>query len=105
MRASARLRDGGAPLRAAMAGHGWGYAALAAHTRTIDPQGLGVSWQTVASIATQQPRWRRDGTRPRTGQLIEDALGVPRGTLFDYVDDLAATLAERETRQPEWEAL
>lgn len=73
-------------LRDAMAAEGLNLQALSARTRACDPHGRGVSWQTIACLATERVVWARETTKPRTAALIEDALSVPRGTLFTLED-------------------
>lgn len=64
---------------------GTNMVALAARTREIDPDGKGVSHQLISFLASDSD-WSRDSTRPRSASLIEDALSVPRGSLFEVVE-------------------
>lgn len=95
MHESARRLEGGRYLREAMAEAGLGLVSLAHRTKLADPAGKGVSFQLIGFLATTQP-WARETTTPHTARLIEDALSVPRGTLFQTV------LLEP---QPGWAAL
>jgi hypothetical protein len=79
-----RRRDGGQPLRDAMAAAGLGLQDVAAATRELD--GEGISFQLVAFLATTRP-WARETTSHRTAMLIEKALGVPQGTLFEHHEE------------------
>lgn len=95
MVSTVRRRNDGADLRDAMYYAGTGLKALADRTRLLDPEGKGVSFQLVAFLATGKP-WGRDTTSPRSASLIEAALDVKPGSLFE-----TTTVSE----QPAWEAL
>jgi hypothetical protein len=56
---------------------------VAARTRADGASGL--SFQLVAFLASDRD-WARETTSPASGALIEDALSVPRGSLFEYND-------------------
>ncbi len=64
-----------------MKAQGIGLVELAA--RTVEA-GQGVSFQLVAFLATSKG-YARESTRAETADAIEDALGVPRGSLFERV--------------------
>jgi hypothetical protein len=59
-----------------------GLQELAELTQFADPTRNGVSFQLIAFLATKRRGWSRETTKPGTADLIEDALSVPRGTLF-----------------------
>jgi hypothetical protein len=96
---TARRIDGGEPLREAMFQRGVGLKALALRTQAADPDGKGISWQLAGFLATRHS-WARETTTPRTAQLIEQALAVPEGSLFEVI-----TVRDRIERQPEWSSL
>jgi hypothetical protein len=101
MRITAQRKDGGGPLRAAMAGQEIGLQALAARTRLADPTGKGVSFQLIGFLKqAPEERHARETCEPRSARLIEDALGVPRGSLFDLVE-----APSRSDKQPGWDDL
>lgn len=95
---TARRIERGEPLREAMFQNSVGLKALALRTQAADPDGRGISFQLVGFLATRQP-WARETTTPRTAHLIEQALQVPEGTLFEVI-----TVRDR-IPQPDWEAL
>ncbi|MFI2078633.1 XRE family transcriptional regulator [Streptomyces triculaminicus] len=74
-------KSNGQPLREAMRAAGLSGPKLAAATRHIDPQGKGVSAAAIGFI-TGCGRTARERCRPRTAQLIADALGHPVHELF-----------------------
>lgn len=83
----ARRRDGGQPLREAMKTARLTYHRLAAETRRVaaeQDKGSGISMQMIAFLATAAS-YARETTSARSAELIEDALGVKRSTLFEYV--------------------
>jgi hypothetical protein len=91
MRVTARRIDGGVALRQAMNSAGLTLQALAARiNETASPP---VSFQLIGFLATDGNS-RRETTTPRTADLIEDALSVARGTLFERVEirDLSDSL-------------
>jgi len=96
---TARRIDDGEPLREAMFQRSVGLKALALRTKAADPVGKGISWQLVSFLATRHS-WARDTTTLRTAHLIETALEVPEGSLFETI-----TVRDRIERQPEWAAL
>jgi transcriptional regulator with XRE-family HTH domain len=49
----------------------------------------GVSFQLIGFAATDK-RWARESLSWRSAQLIEEALGVARGELFEYREVLNA---------------
>lgn len=79
--AVARRLDGGQRLREAIDASGLTLQAVAARTRADG--GKGLSFQLVAFLASDRD-WARETTSHRSGELIEDALSVPRGSLFEY---------------------
>jgi hypothetical protein len=94
MRITARRIGGGVPLRQAMNQVTWcdadgrehvglGLQALAARiNETAKPP---LSFQLIGFLATNGAS-ARETTTPRTADLIEDALSVPRGSLFERVE-------------------
>jgi hypothetical protein len=83
MRITARRVDGGIALRRAMDEAGLGLQALAARiNETAEPN---VSYQLIGFLATNGVSGR-ETTTPRTADLIEDALGAARGSLFERVE-------------------
>ena len=83
MRITARRIGGGVPLRQAMNQAGLGLQALAARiNETAKPP---LSFQLIGFLATNGAS-ARETTTPRTADLIEDALSVPRGSLFERVE-------------------
>ena len=102
VRITARRKNGGQALRDAMRDQEIGLIELARRTRVADPASKGVSHQLIGFL-TQDPaasRHARETTSPETAGLIEDALGVPRGALFDLVE-----AAGRNEPQPSWDDL
>ncbi len=63
-----------------MAAAGLGLQGVAALTRELD--GEGISYQLVGFLATSRD-YGRDTTSERSARLIEMALGVPSGSLFE----------------------
>jgi hypothetical protein len=102
MRITAQRKDGGAPLRAAMAGQEIGLQALADRTRLADPDGKGVSFQLLGFLTQDAgaSRHARETCEPRTARLVEEALGVPRWTLFEEIE-----APSRSDKQPGWDDL
>jgi hypothetical protein len=98
MRITARRKDDGQPLRAAMKAAGMNLQKLATATKIADMTGIGVSYQLIGFLATAK-KYGRSTTTPETALLIERALGCAEGALFDRVE-----MPGREA-QPEWEAL
>ena len=97
MRSTARRLDGGQPLRDAMKAAKLNYQGLANKTkRIVSDGGKGVSVQLIAFLATDKG-YARETTTERTAELIEDALSVPRGSLFERTDLFAEADA-----QPAW---
>jgi hypothetical protein len=88
-------KDTGAPLRAAMRERSLTGPALAAATKRIDPTGRGISPALVGRL-TGQGKTAREHCRPRTGQLIADALGCPLEELFVTPSSSTSTV-ERST--------
>lgn len=99
MRTTARRRDDGQPLRDAMKAAGMNLQALATATKVADPAGAGVSYQLIGFLATAK-KYGRSTTTPETAELIERALGVTKGSLFEEIE-----MPSRAEQQPEWEAL
>jgi len=115
MRETARRIGDGQPLRDAMSRYGGGYGigleALSRATRDRDPDGRGVG-RALIGFLTQRPRatgpdgkttgsrHARDTCSVQTARLLEDTLGVPRGTLFDIVE-----AGSRSDPQPSWDDL
>ena len=81
MRIVARRRNGGKPLRDAMAKGGYNRLTLAKRTVEVDPAGRGVSRQLIYCLASDKD-WGRDTCKPDTARLIALALGKPEDTLF-----------------------
>jgi hypothetical protein len=79
--AVARRLDGGQRLREAIDASGLTLQGIAARTRADG--GKGLSFQLIAFLASDRD-WARETTSPDSGVLIEDALSVPRGSLFEY---------------------
>lgn len=83
MRVTAQRVDDGKALRRAMKEAGLGLQALAAKiNETADPP---ISYQLIGFLASGGVSARQT-TTPRTADLIEDGLSVPRGTLFERVE-------------------
>jgi hypothetical protein len=83
LRETARRINGGLPLRRAMTDQKIGLQALAAKiNQAADPP---VSFQLIGFLSTSGGS-ARETTTPRTADLIEDALSVPRGTLFERLE-------------------
>jgi hypothetical protein len=104
MRVTARRKQEGGPLRDAITASGLGLQGIAARTRDkdVDPAGKGVSFQLIGFL-TQDPsvtRHARTTTSPETTGLIEKALGVPSGSLFEVIE-----APSRSDPQPAWEDL
>jgi hypothetical protein len=78
---------------------GVGYQGLANWTQRVDEDGKGVSVQLIAFLATEKD-YARETTRERTADLIEDALSVPRGLLFERTEMFA-----KLDPQPAWSDL
>lgn len=102
MRITAQRKDGGAPLRTVMRDQKIGLQALAQRTKLADPDGKGVSFQLLGFLTQDAgaSRHARETCEPRTAGLIEDALGVPRKSLFDLVE-----APSRSDKQPGWDDL
>jgi ribosomal protein L11 len=96
---TARRIDGGQPLRDAMSDTGTSLKGLMRKTKAADAEGAGVSWQLLAFLATEKS-YARETTTVRTAELIEDALSVPRGSLFSREDKYA-----QSDPQPAWDVL
>ena len=77
-----RRIDDGKPIREAMKEAGLTLQQLAALTAEASPDGVGVSYQLVAFLATSRG-YGRQTTSDRTATLIETALGKPAGSLFE----------------------
>jgi len=99
MHTTARRIEGGQPLRDAMAASELSLKGLARATRAVDEDSRGVSWQLLAFLSTSAG-YARETTTVRTAELIEDALSVPRGSLFER-----ESRGAKPDRQPAWEAL
>jgi hypothetical protein len=102
MRVTARRINDGQALKDAMAAAGVGMQALADRTKAKDPDGKGVSLALVGFLTQDKDRSRhaRETCSVESAALIEDALGVPRGSLFDRVE-----APSRNDPQPAWEEL
>lgn len=73
--------DSGRPLRAAMAEAGMSIPALARATRTVDPEGRGVS-QSLIGFLCSTGRSQREKCLDHSGVLIAAALKRPTDRLF-----------------------
>lgn len=102
MRTTAQRIGGGEPLRAAMAEAGIGLQELARRTRLADPAGKGRSYQLMGFLTqdTKASRHARITCSVESARLIEDALGKPRGSLFQAIE-----APSRSDRQPGWDDL
>jgi hypothetical protein len=69
---------------------------LAVETVKVDPERRGISYQAIAFVATDK-RWARESTTTRSADLIEDALSVPRGSLF-----VRTTIRQPSEADPSW---
>lgn len=72
-------------LRDARRARRWTMQELAAATRESDPAGKGVGFQLI-SLLESGKSYGRENTTQRTAELLEDTLGVPRGSLFTEID-------------------
>ena len=68
-------------MREALDASGLTLQGLSARTRANG--GMGISFQLIAFLASDR-NWARETTSPQTGAMIEEALSVPRGSLFEY---------------------
>jgi hypothetical protein len=102
MRTTAQRIGGGEPLRAAMAEAGIGLQELARRTKLADPDGEGRSYQLLGFLTQDKAasRHARPTCTPATAALIEDALGKPRGSLFEEIE-----APSRSDAQPGWDDL
>ena len=92
MRVTASRRDGGKPLRDAMKEAGYNRITLAARTKEVDADSIGVSQQLIAFVSTDKD-WARETTSVRTAILIAAALGKPEGDLFVMPDSFVSTVS------------
>ncbi|MFC1410355.1 helix-turn-helix transcriptional regulator [Streptacidiphilus sp. N1-12] len=74
-------RDGGAPIREAMAAAGLKIDALAAATKAVDPAGRGVGRATIGFVVATGAS-ARERMSDRAATLLADALGAPVERLF-----------------------
>lgn len=87
--------NSGQPIREAMSSLGLSIPKLAEATRKIDPSGRGVAQAAVGFLVTEG-RSAREHCRPRTAQLIADALGHPIQHFFT-TPSLSTSTEERST--------
>ena len=92
MRVTASRRDGGKQLREAMKAAGHNRISLAARTKEVDTDGIGVTQQLIAFLSTDKD-WGRETTSVRTAILIAAALGKPEGDLFVMPASFVSTVS------------
>jgi hypothetical protein len=99
MRVTARRINDGQALRDAMTAAGIGMQALADRTKA---NGKGVSLALVGFLCqpAANSRHARETCLPESADLIEDTLGVPRGSLFHREEAPSAN-----DPQPGWDDL
>ena len=81
MRVTASRLDSGQPLRDAMKAAGLNRVTLAERTKQIDADGLGVSQQLIAFVATDR-KWGRETISVPSAVLIARALDKQESELF-----------------------
>lgn len=77
------LKDGGQPLRDAIAAVGLSYAELAQRTRQNDPEGRGLSKSAIGNLAATGSS-ARTACHPRTARLISQALDREIAEFFNH---------------------
>ena len=92
MRVTASRRDGGKPLRDAMKEAGYNRITLAARTKEVDADSIGVSQQLIAFVSTDKD-WARETTSVRTAILIAAALGKREDELFVMPASFVSTVS------------
>ena len=81
------LKDGGQPLRDAIAAVGLSLTELAQRTRTKDPEGRGLSKSAIGNLVATGSS-SRTACHPRTARLISQALD---SEIADFFNQTPAT--------------
>lgn len=88
-------RDQGQPIRDAMKAAGLSGPSVAEATKTLDPDGKGISAAKVGQLAGRG-KTAKERCRPRTAELIAEVLNQPLDDLFVTPSPSTSTL-ERST--------